>query len=642
VTGFNNYGVLLQPNNESVATLAWTGGTITNVGRWGTYILGATGTVADLSVSGTREPELDDPCGVSNIVNVSNAVLTSGSEDLAFTNLSTTDNGGFGFMAVQGTHAISGSTFARNTCSGLFEFQGATSVTGSTFEANAPSASQWGGGVYVYESVATLTGNTFTGAHTTSIFEYSDGTNTYRYEYSGYGRDIVGYTPAGLTVEGNTFTDGDGSIEVNGGRATVTDNAWSDYDGDLFISYEGDDARPHVFARNAADDIGGYVARAYYGALEVEDVEVGATRARTVSYAGYTNDVEDYAYSYESISPAFGGYGYYYDDGAGTVYDMQASLVLNDVTIADAYAQAVSTTDTVLVMDDVTIERAGVEYGADAVYANWSDYPVAFEARGLVIGESGGDGIELYNTTAEEGYASLESSEIGTTATAAITARGIQHLDILEVNVVAPGTYGLDVAQLVSYYDSTTGTTVTGPLPGDVGITGLTQEGGGAGVRVVGAPLAMELSSIGAVTGACVDVSGAATVDLYDIDCMGSDATAITVDEDTSYTDSSGTLVEVDANTVTNLSYVEVANAVTAVAIDGGTSVVSHLTVDGTCTNGLELSDTAGEVTESTLRNLSGYGMVCEDDVTFGTCATNDLSGNALGAVSGCPETCGS
>lgn len=661
ISGFNNYGALLQPSNEALAALNWTGGTVSNVGRWGTRILNATGSIDGVTVTGTREPELDDPCNVGDIILVSSAMLTAGSADLALTELDLSDNAGFGIMAVQGTHAVSGSTFARNQCSGIFEFQGATTVDASTFEANGLAAGQWGGGVCAYESVVTATGNTFTGAHANSEFSYSDGTNTYRYVYSGYGRDILGYTAANLVVQGNTFSDGDGSIEVQGGRASVTDNTWSGYDGTLFYSLQryvrdtdydgypdvivGEASRPHVFSRNSADDIGGAIAVVAYGALEVEDVEVGTTRARTVSYAGYTNDVPDYEYSYESSSPAFQASGDNLDYGTGETFDLQASLTMTNVSIEEATAQAISTTDAVVTLSDVSVTRAGTS-GQDAIYAAWSSFPVQFEAGAVVVAESGGTGINLYNTRAEDGYASLDVTSIGNTAGAGIEARGVPNLAIVDAQVTGTGGYAVDVNQLVSYYDYDLSTSVTAMLPGNVTVEGLVVEGGG-GVSVVGAPLDLRASELGTVldgtslVSGCVSAQGASAVTLTEVGCRTTATAGVSVDEDTSYTSTEGALVAIDADTVTTLTGVRVAGATTAVSVDGGTFVATDLEADGTCTDGVRLSDTTSTFSGNTLSNLAGYGMVCEPDVTFDACGTNDLSGNALGAVNGCPESCG-
>jgi hypothetical protein len=433
------------------------------------------------------------------------------------------------------------------------------------------------------------------------------------------------------------FTDGDSSVQVSGGRIELTDNSWSDYDGSIFDSYSASSTRPHRFLRNSVADVGGYVVYAGGGPVEVEDVTVTSTREREVSYASYTNDVLDYEVSYTSSSAAFGGYGYRASDGSA---DYPAALTLRDVTVGSTVAGLLYTNDVAVVLDNVAADTVGTGSSSDGVYATWQAFPASFEAMGVTLGAVGADAFDLTNGSTEEGYVLLQEVSVASAGGSGVLGVGLHTLDLMDVTLGTTGGWGVDTTARFYGYDGTLGSYVARVTPGAVGATRLQHEGGAGGVRVQGAVLAMELSSLGAQTGACVEVSGGATVDLYDVSCAGAGTVGVSVDEDWSWSDTSGAITEVDADTVTHLTGVHVSNAPLGMLIDGGSAGVASSSADGTCAVGLSLTDTRAEVTDSSFVGLSEYGMTCEE-VTFDVCGGNDLSGNGLGTVQGCPESCG-
>ncbi|MFN7143505.1 MAG: right-handed parallel beta-helix repeat-containing protein, partial [Myxococcota bacterium] len=377
-SGYENYGIIVQPNDEDVATLAVTDTTIDDVGRWGAYFVYAEGTVSGLTVTNLREPELtsDLICGY---VDRSAAVLGVYA-DLDIDGMVLRDNMGWGFTNLLGDATITGSTFDGNHCWGYANYQSTATVSGSTFTNGSQN-----GSIYEQEGVLVLDGNTFTANKTGAVYEYDYGTYVSRSEYSGgQGTDLTAYSSGAVYVTGNTFTSGDASLVLqNVAEAEVSGNSWTDYEGTLAYFYATTGTAR--FANNTADDVVGPVAQSSYGPLEVANVTVGTTRASDlIEYAYYEDDALIYNYSYSSSNPVFYASGYYYDDGAGTITDMPGSLAVEDVTVTSAYSGVVYAYDAEIEVNGLEVG----ETGGNLVYGYWDSYGPDAEVSGLTAGTS--------------------------------------------------------------------------------------------------------------------------------------------------------------------------------------------------------------------------------------------------------------
>ncbi len=611
VSGYNNYGLLLQPANEDMAALTLSDTTIENVGRWALYLAATTGTATNVTITGTREPELANPCTDFLYINQVAAAVEANGVDMTFEGLTLTDNAGFGVMGLQGAQAFTGGAFTGNACSDVMNFRGSSSVSGATFTGGGTLGAYWD-----YEGVSSISASSFTGAHADSSYSYTSGADEIRVEYSGYGKDIIATNSASMVITGNTFSDGDDSLDLNGVAAEVRGNSWIGYEGTVLTTYYGTESRPPQFIDNTVDDIGGNVVYSLYGFTEVDGLEVGRTRMSTTAYRQYTNDELDYESSYSSYGPVFSAYGYYYDDGAGTIYDNQAGLSISDARVAEAGAGLISTTDTVVDINGLQADTVGTLMSSTAISATWSGYPAVFEAEDLTLGTVSGAGISLSSTYAGEGIAAFSGVSMASVGGDAVAASGFAAVDVADFQVESASGAALR-ATATSYANAVT---VTGA---DIGTTT------GDGITLLGGSLVLSDSLMG-TTSNCVGAYGATSVDISVLTCDTASGYGLLV---------SDTASGRDADTTSIVDDVTVGHAPTALAFVGGTASVTNSTANASGAAGLSLTGSRATVTGNAFTGQSGYGMVCAD-TTLDTCSGNDLSGNTSGAHSGCSDTC--
>jgi hypothetical protein len=632
VSGYSNYGLLLEPSEADAAVVNVTRGSVNDTGRWGAYFVATTGTVTDFAVTNTFEPELADPCG--GYIDQSVGLLTN-SSDLAFDGVTVQDNAGWGMSAVLATSAITGSTFDGNGCAGLINYQSSATIDGSTFS----HGTQYGG-AYEYQGAMVLTNNTFTANKSGYSYEYTSGTDTYRYEYDGgYGQDLLSFESGALVVTGNTFDGGDDSLYVSGSSGVeISGNTWTDYDGSILYMYQGDLDDPPVFSDNTVDDVVGPVVSAIYGGVNVEGLTVGTTRTATVHYASYTNDVLDYEYTYDTASTVFSASGYYYDDG-DTVTDYPAALSLRDVTVASSYSTLLSAYDAALEVDGL---EAG-DVGGNALYGSWSGYGPDVDVEGLSVGSVASNGIYLNGASVDDhGSARFSDVTMESTAGTAIYAVGLGELSLTDVVLGTVTGMGVQVVSLTNHYDSSVGAYQT--VDGATAVTidsldidstsddAVSLQGGSADLSFVSVPvvggdgLSAEGLSRLAVTTAYFGAPGGYGVDSTD---------------SYSFYGYSGETTSVDADTVATLTDVQVATPTSAAfTFTGGSVTLADVSGTGSQSSGLVLSDVTADVQANAFTGNLGYGMTCST-VTLAACATNDLSGNTLGMQLGCDDACG-
>ena len=332
VSGYENYGMLLQPYDEDMAATTIVGGSVTDTGRWGAYLYNTQGTITDFEVSSNREPETEDPC--SSYVDRGVGLLLV-YPDMTVDSSTFSGNEGWGVTSLYGTTTVTNSTFDGNACTGFVNYANLGTFTGNTFT----NGSNYGG-IYDSSGVLVVTGNTFTANHAGSMYSYEHKGVTYEYGYtSGQGQDIIGSSTGSATITGNTFSDGDSSLTFyTPVEVEVTDNTWSGYEGAIFYAYQASEDSPAYFADNVIEDVVGPVAEVYYGAMDVANNTVGATRiSDEITYESYADGVLQYSWSYSNSATTFYAAGYYWDDGS-TVTDYPGSMSITDTVVDSSYS----------------------------------------------------------------------------------------------------------------------------------------------------------------------------------------------------------------------------------------------------------------------------------------------------------------
>lgn len=434
VSGYNNYGVLLVPNTDGgTGNVTLDGVSIDNVGRWGFWVesseVGGTG----LHVSNLREPELDTPCtddGSTYSVDRSASVFAYLSR-LDVADVQMVDNQGWGLSLYQGTTALTGSTFDNNACAGIINFAGLLQVEESTFTAGAPIGSIWD-----YQGHSLISGNTFTENHRDAYYgPYDDGAGgTYAYYYSsGQGQDVQA-SGSVLEVTGNTFVNGDQSLTLYESEAVVTDNTWTGYDGWALYAYLPPSGSPIEFARNTLSDQGGYVAYAYAGELQIEDLVVDGMRPASYDFTYYNNDEVVYSYT-SSTNP----YVFYMYASSG----LTGALSIDGAQIDGAQYGLGYSYDNEIAFRDVFVGDVGATSGASMFTANWSSVQPVVDIDGLAVGQVGGTGLSLSYSGASDAYVTMANVSFERTGSSALYLSGMNAFSLTDASLGTAGSYGL-------------------------------------------------------------------------------------------------------------------------------------------------------------------------------------------------------
>ena len=627
VSGYENYGLVVGSyDGEENAVVDISNVLLSDLGRWGLRVVTAEGTIDGVTISGTREPEADTvPCS-----DVGQAVaMWLVYADVTVSNSVVTDNVGWGISSYVGRASVTGSTFGGNGCAGILNFQSSLVIESFTIT----NSSQYSG-IWDYQGVSVITGNTFTANHSYILepYEYyNDGTNSYEYESTqDTSLDLWAYESASMTVSGNTFVDGNRSIYAESSDVEVTDNTWTDYDDTIFMNYY-DGSSPASFARNVVDDVGGYVVYSGASSVEVEDVEIGTTRAGpTYEVIYYVDGVESYRYT--SSSSGFPFYSYGYEDG-------QSSLSLSNVSVGNSLYYTLYASDTSLDIDGLTIGTAG----STAIVGYWSAFPAELELEGLQIGSASSTAIALSSSNMDEGYVALTDVVVDS----APAGYGLSLIGLPAVSVTDAtfGTIGYDgiYSSSTNYGYDETGAYVTFDANTALSLSRVSFASvSGTAVTMSGGSLTADNVTVTAASSSGLVLDGLTAVTVSDSSFPSAGGYGAYVEDTRSYYDYvTATTLTVDADTVSTLTNVSFGpTSAEGLSFVGGSVLLSGVSATGGAADGLSLDGTSYDVQGNTFTGNSGYGMVCTDAVLT-ACATNDLTGNTLGTHLGCDDACG-
>lgn len=493
ISGYENHGLVTSPyTSGEVTALSVDGLTISDTARMGAVIYSAEGTLSNVSVSATREPELTEPCGDGTYIylDISAGILFSGGE-VTVSDSSFIGNGGWGLATSSTDVTVTNTTFDANTCSSVSVFGSDMDISGSSFSNNTSL-----GGLFVYQGSLNLTGNTFSNNHAGYVSEYTSGTDVYQNIYSaGYALDVFLRETEDVTIDGNTFSDGDNSIQFYMATGSVTNNTWTDYDSGIFYAVYGGSYDAVTFTNNTIDQFGGPAIGAEGHMVEADGVEISGHRSREVTYDTYINGTFSSTSSYTSESTMFYAYNYSSSGYPG-------SLSLSDSNIESTVSYLFYLYDAPLEVDDVTVEETQ-DYG---VYGYFYSEPANLDIEGLTINAVTSDysyygtGLYIINYSTEVGYVSMSDITLGSTNLHGIYLQGLPEWSISGLTIGSANGYGIYSSD--SLYSSGANTVATLQ---DATITNTTS----AGVYIAGG--SATLSNV-SVTGSADDGLGLSDV----------------------------------------------------------------------------------------------------------------------------------
>jgi parallel beta-helix repeat protein len=384
IQGYNDFGGYLQPSG-SAGILTLENVVFEGNGRRGLFSIGLDASATNVTVTGVRELD-DDDYGGAIYVDLP-AGWYHGDGSLSLTGGTFTDNAGWGLTAAGAAVEVRGVTFEGNGRSGYMDFSSSSLVEGNIFTGSVEGGSF--GTLCAYQSNGIVVrDNLFSDndlGNMISSFEDGHG-NEYLYIYYGEGMDIFGYDSSSVTIEGNTFQEGDRGISLANCSATVSDNTFSAYRDSIIYSYADADQLVRV-ERTTVEGYGGYLVSGAYGRMEISDLTGSGGTTSDTRYEFYYNGKLQSSASYTSTYDA--------------TYFYQCDVVMEDVTIADAPADGLYSYDSALELDNVTIRNASSlttwSYGANLY---WYGQPVVLYADGLTIEDQpAGYGMYVYNST---------------------------------------------------------------------------------------------------------------------------------------------------------------------------------------------------------------------------------------------------
>lgn len=459
VSDYESFGVLIESAlGEVDVPVTMSDLTLTNNGRISLKLAYTVGSLDGLSVTGHREP---DPSVTQSCyyIDQSDAALFVGST-MAISNSSFVDNRGWGLAAIASDLTLSGSTFLANQCTGVVNYASKLVATGNTF-----GYAEEFGAVFDQQGEISLIGNQFIDTRYTYTYSYDDGAGgTNSTEYSGYGRDIYLYESIDAYIAENTFVNGDNSIVSQYVGPTIENNTWTSYDGTLIQSYYADPGDPITVSGNSADDIGGTIVSTYYGSAEVEDFDIGTTRAYTYTYTGYHNEEVTYTGTSSYGRPVFEAYGYsygYYTDTDGdgiaetyVTYSEEAEISLEDIEIDTAYDSVVQAQDSGLEISNLSAEIVG-EYG---IYAYWDSFVPTLEVDSVYFGSTGTQAVYAIANTPDEGTLIIDGLTVDAVTGIGIMATGFSSVSLTGVTITDATQQGISISGDYSWYDYATST----------------------------------------------------------------------------------------------------------------------------------------------------------------------------------------
>lgn len=690
ITGWNTLGLSIA-GRDSTVTATVTDVVVSNCGRFGIGMADGDFTLVDTFVEDLRLA--DDPALVnqggslsvgygvsvsSSTVNWSgggilNTAVTSATiqnsewvmDGATVGNAGTEGNGiGLGLWGLSSTLELSNSTFTKSpNYGGIANYFGTLKADALTFEDNDwayASARDWyigngsgtvgatdsttlttttnlvdaglkvGDELYIYNTgeylmVASITSDTEvelasfpTADPTGSSFAIYRAATAYS---SWYSVDVVSNGAISTEITNSTFTTGADGIQVIGGDSDVLfeNLTFTDYiDTGIYIYRAPDD--PSYGDVELLDvtmnNVGYSGVRCNNSAVDIENLTISGTMERVLGTIYLDADGEEL---YNST---------YTSSGVTAFLNADCDLAVEGMSITDASYHSFLSSGGSLELSDVVI-NAGSDLGPTSqasVEIRWGDESPVLLADNVEINDTYGDSMRVIGN-GQTGSVTLDGLAISRSGASGLSIVGMGQALITDFDASDNAEHGLRVAG-----DATLDGAVLSNN-GEYGLwAGQDQDGDGQTIA----------------DGDCNDFDpdqylGAyeSTYSYEDFNCDGlsGDGAWTTSDLDgDGYGISDGDCDEYNAS--------RNPGGVDAPGIDGdcdgvageltGDVSISNSTLSGNTLGGLYLSGHDGDVDGNTITSNLGYGMTCESDVSFDTCSSNDLSGNTLGALSGC------
>lgn len=648
VSGYNSYGMYIV-TYDGTSTQTLSGVNVHDTGRIGIAITPGEGTttISGSTVQGVREPELVEPCGEEpsltgqySLNNTPALYLLGGTFTLTDNQL--LNNAGWGVASSGATVTMTGTLFDGFGCSGVVNVQGSVNASGNTFTHGDTLGSIWD-----YQGSTVLANNTFVDNHAWVFYDYGD----FKYEFNGAARDIQAGQSAGIVITGNQFADGDSSILLTDvANVEISDNVWTDYDSEILTIQ---DSANVVINNNRMSDSYGYFLSAYGSSAPTEVQIEGLTIENNRSSESITRYYDGTgAMTDEYISESTSYQTIYLSNATADIVDLSMTNLGNVYYAFYLYNASVS-------VDGATMDT-GNSFLLGYAYSN----PPDISLQGLEIGSLTGSLVQMSNYTSSPGALYITDSFVEQ-AGYGVYASGMMEVEVEDLTIENSLYTGVYVG--ASYYDTDgDGVNETLTSPGltvrDLTITNAS----GSAIYAQADVVSIESTEIYSSLSTAVDLT-ATEVTISDLMVDSAQGDGINVNADLLDIENSEVGVsssigidfvggDMNLNAVTvgsAASYGIYANgtniSLDGVGVDGAGSdgislagsslIVINSYATGLTGNGLSLNGGTAEISGNTFSSNGGYGMVCSG-VTLATCATNDLSENALGEHSGCDDSC--
>jgi len=378
VYGYNQRGIWLTPfDNDMEVTL--TDVVVDESARIGLHLDGVVADMVNVSVTNHRRLEtLAELWADALIVNGGAVEITGG--EVTWEGGEVTDAEWSGIVLVQGVLDASGLYLAGNEWAGIFNFQGSLYLSGSTI---SDSGNLFGdpdiayidsGGVYSYQALSTLEGNTFVDNLRSTIYELDkpggDPKGATWYEITRSSRDVMSYNSSLVQLIDNHFSSGSfGLFSYQDEEVLVSGNSWADYKYAPLYFYSATGTAQ--VEDNTFDEVGAYAIYCYGSEIDVD----GLTVTGAVPYEYEVNYYDDAGKLIESQFTSYYNWQFYaYDCG----------VELRDALFQGNGYQALSTWYGSVELYDVSVVEGATE-GADYYGGIYSYSPEQLFASNIEV-----------------------------------------------------------------------------------------------------------------------------------------------------------------------------------------------------------------------------------------------------------------
>ena len=663
LAGWNNCGILLSDIDSEGAPFSLSNATIDGVGRHGLLLEYADATLNEVNISGLRnvDPNDENQCYYVNYTNAVYALYSTAN----WTGGSISTSEGWGFVSLYSSLNVSDAVFDSNQCAPVLNYIGSLVAEGNTFTGTLNN-----GGGYIQSQDSTgdlITANSFLDTaigeegEFSVTYDYSDYGYIYTSTYTGYFPNAFGIYISGSTgavISGNTFSNTGNGIYVYYADAEILENEFIDMEGTPLTAYGAQGDEPTVtLSDNTVTGWKGDGFDCTYANLEISDTAMTAGTALSygVSYLYEFTDGSTSSGSYTSTNTGWAINGY------------ACSFLVDGVTISDMdgfaiYDYAYATGDYTVEVNDLTVEQVGKSssayYGAFASYAYVGD--ISWYLNDVKVDDTGAQpAFYLYAAPANGGSSSLTGSsvEINGTGTYGLYMYELEEATLEDLTVTGSGQAGVYAYRtpLSLSYSTLTGNG-NGGISANYGSLSLknstVSSNTGLGVQITDS-LDYDKDGYSLADGDCDDTSSSRHPGAYestnylDDDCDG------IADDGTDTSDADGDGYTIAAGDCNDLNaYIYPGGTDFAWRVDGDcdgvasrgagdTLVVTDNTIANNTGTGLSITSIEGTVTGNTITGNGTYGMSCAGDWVLDTCDTNTVSGNTVGDISVCPDTCG-